>query len=105
LSRSQTLALLPSHSDPGERAVLKQSIRLAFAAAMQKLAPKQRAVLLLMDVLGFSAAEAEETLDTSVASVNSALQGARAGLSDRSPGISPDLTKTQKGAEPLYRGV
>jgi RNA polymerase sigma-70 factor (ECF subfamily) len=87
---------LPSHSDPGERAVLKQSIRLAFVAALQKLAPKQRAVLLLMDVLGFSAAEAAETLDTSVASVNSALQRARAGLSDRSPGISPDLTKAQK---------
>jgi RNA polymerase sigma-70 factor (ECF subfamily) len=87
---------LPSDSDPSERAILKQSIRLAFVAAVQKLAPKQRAALLLVDVLGFSAAEAAETLDTSVASVNSALQRARAGLSDRSPGKSPDLTLAQQ---------
>ncbi|HWD99209.1 MAG TPA: RNA polymerase subunit sigma-70, partial [Bryobacteraceae bacterium] len=74
---------LPSDSDPSERAMLKQSIRLAFVAALQKLAPKQRAALLLVDVLGFSAAEAAETLDTSAASISSALQRARAALSDR----------------------
>src|SRR5215469_7978516 len=74
---------LPSACDPGERAALKQSIRLAFVAALQKLAPKQRAALLLTDVLGLSAAEAAETLDTSVASVNSALQRARTALSDK----------------------
>ena len=86
----------PSDSDPAERAILKQSIRLGFVAALQRLAPKQRAVLLLIDVLGFSAAEAAETLDASVASVNSALQRARAGLSDRSLGVSPELTEPQK---------
>ena len=86
---------LPSDSDPAERAILKQSIRLAFVAALQKLAPKQRAALLLVDVLGFSAAEAAQTLDTSVASVNSALQRARTGFSDRNPAVS-DLTDTQK---------
>jgi DoxX-like family/Sigma-70, region 4 len=86
---------LPSDSDPSERAMLKQSIRLAFVAALQKLAPKQRAALLLMDVLGFSAAEAAETLDTSVASVNSALQRARATLSDRNYSESPDLSAPQ----------
>jgi RNA polymerase sigma-70 factor (ECF subfamily) len=86
---------LPSDSDPSERAILKQSIRLAFVTALQKLAPKQRAALLLMDVLGFSAAEAAESLDTSVASVNSALQRARAALSDKSFSESPDLSGTQ----------
>ncbi len=86
---------LPSNSDPSERAILKQSIRLAFVAALQKLAAKQRAALLLMDVLGFSAGEAAETLDTSVASVNSALQRARAALSDKSSSESPDLSGTQ----------
>jgi RNA polymerase sigma-70 factor (ECF subfamily) len=86
---------LPSDSDPSERAILKQSIRLAFVAALQKLVPKQRAALLLVDVLGFSAAEAAETLDTSVASVNSALQRARATLSDRNFSESPDLSAPQ----------
>ncbi len=84
---------LPSDADPFERAILKQSIRLAFVAALQKLAPKQRAALLLIDVLGFSAAEAAETLDTSVASVNSALQRARSAVSDRR--VSTELTHAQ----------
>src|ERR1700761_7938699 len=55
---------LPRDADPAERLALKQSIRLAFVAALQKLAPKQRAALLLVDVLGFSAAEAAETIET-----------------------------------------
>jgi RNA polymerase sigma-70 factor, ECF subfamily len=86
---------LSSDWDPAERAILKQSLRLAFVAALQKLAPKQRAALLLMDVLGFSAAEAADTLDTSIPSINSALQRARAALSDTSFSGSPDLNEAQ----------
>jgi RNA polymerase sigma-70 factor (ECF subfamily) len=74
---------------PEERAILKESIRLAFVAALQYLPPRQRAVLLLTQVLNWSAAETAEALDMSVAAVNSALQRARATLDARNPSVVP----------------
>jgi RNA polymerase sigma-70 factor (ECF subfamily) len=71
--------------EPGEVAVQRETIELAFLAAIQYLPPKQRAVLILRDVLAFSAKECAVQLDLSVASANSALQRARATLRDKLP--------------------
>ena len=72
---------VPAEGDPAEQAALRQSIRLAFVAAVQSLPPRQRAALLLAEVLGWSAAEIADAVDASVAAVNSALQRARSTLS------------------------
>src|ERR671917_2459863 len=101
----QGLGLEDRYAAPEARYELRESVELAFVAALQHLPANQRAALILREVLGFSAQETAEALDTSVASVNSALQRARKTVDERLPEQSQQATLRALGDQQIREVV
>jgi RNA polymerase sigma-70 factor (ECF subfamily) len=97
----QVVGVADGYAAPDARYELRESVELAFIAALQHLPARQRAVLILRDVLGFSAREVADSLQTSTASVNSALQRARATVDKRLPPRSQQATLRALGDDRL----
>ena len=99
----ETLGIEDGLASPEARYEQRESIELAFIAAMQHLPANQRAALILKDVIGFSAQEIAQSLETSTASVNSALQRARATVDDKLPDRSQQETLRALGRREAER--